>query len=89
MENSQARDAGPDMGARQEGPGSVVVNIDGIQDPPTDHSMTDGMAISFVDEQDCGFFGEANPLFTSTDEELIVSQGRLRILPSCDIYSAP
>lgn len=88
-ESGQARDVGPDVEARPEGPGSVVVNIDGIQDPPTDHSMTDGMAISFVDEEDCVFFGEAHPLFTSADDELIVTQGLLQILPSCDIYSAP
>jgi hypothetical protein len=24
--------------------------------------MTDGMAVSFVDEQDCGFFGESTYL---------------------------
>ena len=35
----------------------VVINIDGIKDSSNDHRMTDGMAVSFVDEQDCGFFG--------------------------------
>jgi hypothetical protein len=35
----------------------VVINIEGIKDSSHDHSMTDGMAVSFVDEQDCGFFG--------------------------------
>ena len=36
----------------------VVINIDGIKDSSNDHRMTDGMAVSFVDEQDCGFFGK-------------------------------
>ena len=35
----------------------VVINIDGIKDSSNDQRMTDGMAVSFVDEQDCGFFG--------------------------------
>ena len=35
----------------------VVINIEGIKDSSHDHNMTDGMAVSFVDEQDCGFFG--------------------------------
>ena len=35
----------------------VVINIEGLKDSSNDHSMTDGMAVSFVDEQDCGFFG--------------------------------
>lgn len=38
-------------------PNSVVVSLEGLQDPRVDRSMTDGMAISFVGEQDCGFFG--------------------------------
>ena len=68
VENGQARNAkgtrraGPNVEPMPDGPGSVVVKIDDIQDPPTDNSMTDGMAISFVDEQDCGFFGENEPL---------------------------
>lgn len=37
---------------------SVVVSLEGLQDPRADRSMTDGMAISFVGEQDCGFFGK-------------------------------
>lgn len=39
-------------------PNSVVVSLEGLQDPRADRSMTDGMAISFVGEQDCGFFGK-------------------------------
>jgi hypothetical protein len=38
-------------------PGNVVVNIDEIPENGAGQSMTDGMAVSFVDEQDCGFFG--------------------------------
>lgn len=38
-------------------PNSVVVSLEGLQDPRVDRSMTDGMAISFVSEQDCGYFG--------------------------------
>lgn len=38
-------------------PNNVVVSLEGLQDPRADRSMTDGMAISFVGEQDCGFFG--------------------------------
>jgi hypothetical protein len=38
-------------------PGNVVVNIDEIRESSVGQSMTDGMAVSFVDEQDCGFFG--------------------------------
>ncbi|KAF4335206.1 hypothetical protein FBEOM_10950 [Fusarium beomiforme] len=37
-------------------PGSLVVNIDEIREGSVGQSMTDGMAVSFVDEQDCGFF---------------------------------
>lgn len=35
-----------------------MVSVEGIQDLPTDRSQTDGMALSFVDDQDCGFFGK-------------------------------
>jgi hypothetical protein len=42
--------------------GGVVINIEGIQDPSTASSMTDGMATSLVDEQDCGFFGNQETL---------------------------
>ncbi|EFX02229.1 c6 zinc finger domain containing protein [Grosmannia clavigera kw1407] len=38
----------------------IVVDVDGIQDAAADQSMTDGMAVSFVDEQDCGFFGPSS-----------------------------
>lgn len=38
-------------------PNSVVVSLEGLQDSRADRSMTDGMAISFGGEQDCGFFG--------------------------------
>ncbi|KAH8738453.1 fungal-specific transcription factor domain-containing protein [Ilyonectria robusta] len=41
-------------------PSNVVVNVEGIQDQTTDQSMTDGMALSFVDDQDCGFFGPSS-----------------------------
>ncbi|KAH7169928.1 c6 zinc finger domain-containing protein [Dactylonectria macrodidyma] len=41
-------------------PSNVVVNVEGIQDQPTGQSMTDGMAVSFVDDQDCGFFGPSS-----------------------------
>ena len=40
----------------------VIVNIEGCHDSSIDQSMTDGMAVSFVDEQDCGFFGESKYL---------------------------
>ncbi|XEV02970.1 hypothetical protein FSHL1_008257 [Fusarium sambucinum] len=38
----------------------VVINIEGINESSTSQSMTDGMAVSFVDEQDCGFFGPSS-----------------------------
>ncbi|KAG8352663.1 hypothetical protein FVEN_g9299 [Fusarium venenatum] len=38
----------------------VVINIEGIKESSTGQSMTDGMAVSFVDEQDCGFFGPSS-----------------------------
>ncbi|EEU34766.1 uncharacterized protein NECHADRAFT_44681, partial [Fusarium vanettenii 77-13-4] len=38
----------------------VIVNIEGCHDSSIDQSMTDGMAVSFVDEQDCGFFGPSS-----------------------------
>ncbi|EMT69337.1 hypothetical protein FOC4_g10001291, partial [Fusarium odoratissimum] len=40
--------------------GNVVVNIDEIPENGAGQSMTDGMAVSFVDEQDCGFFGPSS-----------------------------
>ncbi len=45
--------------------GGVVINIDGIQDPPPESGTTDGMATvtSLVDEQDCGFFGKEGNVF--------------------------
>ncbi|KAF5712451.1 C6 transcription factor [Fusarium globosum] len=42
-------------------PGNVVVNIDEMPENGAGQSMTDGMAVSFVDEQDCGFFGTPIP----------------------------
>lgn len=42
-------------------PGNVVLNIDEIPENGAGQSMTDGMAVSFVDEQDCGFFGTQTP----------------------------
>jgi hypothetical protein len=44
--------------AHQPKSGDVVVNIDGMEENCADQSNTDGMAVSFVDEQDCGFFGK-------------------------------
>ncbi|KAF4990011.1 hypothetical protein FDECE_14526 [Fusarium decemcellulare] len=38
----------------------VVVNVEGIRDNSAEQSMTDGMAVSFVSEQDCGFFGPSS-----------------------------
>ncbi|RTE73557.1 hypothetical protein BHE90_012026 [Fusarium euwallaceae] len=38
----------------------VIVNIEGCHDSSIEQSMTDGMAVSFVDEQDCGFFGPSS-----------------------------
>ncbi|PTD04758.1 hypothetical protein FCULG_00000093, partial [Fusarium culmorum] len=40
--------------------GDVVVNIDGMDESCADQNNTDGMAVSFVDEQDCGFFGPSS-----------------------------
>ncbi|VTO81501.1 unnamed protein product [Fusarium graminearum] len=40
--------------------GDVVVNIDRMDESCTDQNNTDGMAVSFVDEQDCGFFGPSS-----------------------------
>jgi hypothetical protein len=37
----------------------VIVHPEGIEDAPTEQSMTDGMALSFVNEEDCGFFGKS------------------------------
>jgi len=64
----------------------VVVNVEGNQDLPTDHSMTDGMAISFVDEQDCGFFGERTNhsiSFISKGQSTDIKQALLPTLPLC------
>lgn len=55
-EQARYRDQnGHDSLARHE---SITVHPDGIQDPS--ESMTDGMAISFVDDEDCGFFGPSS-----------------------------
>ncbi|KAF0645900.1 hypothetical protein FPSE5266_07786 [Fusarium pseudograminearum] len=40
--------------------GDVVVNIDKMDESCADQNNTDGMAVSFVDEQDCGFFGPSS-----------------------------
>ncbi|KAF5235599.1 hypothetical protein FAUST_6967 [Fusarium austroamericanum] len=40
--------------------GDVVVNIDRMDESSTDQNNTDGMAVSFVDELDCGFFGPSS-----------------------------
>ncbi|WXC64836.1 hypothetical protein SNK03_010647 [Fusarium graminearum] len=40
--------------------GDVVVNIERMDESCTDQNNTDGMAVSFVDEQDCGFFGPSS-----------------------------
>ncbi|RKK75257.1 hypothetical protein BFJ69_g7847 [Fusarium oxysporum] len=39
---------------------NLVVNLEGSQDRQTGQSMTDGMAITFVDEEDRGFFGPSS-----------------------------
>lgn len=41
-------------------PGVVILSVEDIQDLPSDGGKTDGMAISFVDDQDCGFFGKSS-----------------------------
>lgn len=56
-EQSRTFDDDPELTMRSNVPNSVVVSLEGLQDPRADRSMTDGMAISFVGEQDCGFFG--------------------------------
>lgn len=71
-------------------PSNVVVNVEGIQDQTTDQSMTDGMALSFVDDQDCGFFGmppTSRLIDNTTDNPML--KGRHRTLLSCVKYSAP
>ncbi|GKU10880.1 hypothetical protein FLAG1_10192 [Fusarium langsethiae] len=45
-------------------PGNLVVNINEIQESDVGHNITDGMAVSFVDEQDCGFFGRSIRTFS-------------------------
>ncbi|RGP72628.1 hypothetical protein FLONG3_6636 [Fusarium longipes] len=39
---------------------NLVVNIDEIRESGADQHTTDGMAVSFVDEQDCSFFGPSS-----------------------------
>lgn len=56
-EQNHRLDVDPEMTLSSGVPNSVVVSLEGLQDPRADRSMTDGMAISFVGEQDCGFFG--------------------------------
>lgn len=56
-EQSHTLDVDPELTESSNEPNSVVVSLEGLQDPRADRSMTDGMAISFVSEQDCGFFG--------------------------------
>ena len=56
-ESNNTLDVDPQLPESNDVPNSVVVSLEGLQDPRADRSMTDGMAISFVGEQDCGFFG--------------------------------
>lgn len=56
-EHNNTLDVDPELPESNDVPNSVVVSLEGLQDPRADRSMTDGMAISFVGEQDCGFFG--------------------------------
>lgn len=56
-ERSHTVEIDPELTESSNVPNSVVVSLEGLQDPRADRSMTDGMAISFVGEQDCGFFG--------------------------------
>lgn len=56
-EQNHSLDVEPEVTVSIDVPNSVVVSLEGLQDPQADRSMTDGMAISFVSEQDCGFFG--------------------------------
>ncbi|CAH0021927.1 unnamed protein product [Clonostachys rhizophaga] len=67
------------------GPGmatGVIVHPEGIEDAPTEQSMTDGMALSFVNEEDCGFFGPSSNIafmrhiFRAMSKKGITSQGR-------------
>jgi hypothetical protein len=37
---------------------TTVVTVDDAREQHESPGMTDGMAISFVDEDDCGFFGQ-------------------------------
>ncbi|CAG9939071.1 unnamed protein product [Clonostachys rosea f. rosea IK726] len=60
----------------------VIVHPEGIEDAPTEQSMTDGMALSFVNEEDCGFFGPSSNIafmrhiFRAMSKKGITSQGR-------------
>lgn len=56
-EQRHTLDVDPGLTETIDVPNSVVVSLEGLEDPRADRSMTDGMAISFVGEQDCGFFG--------------------------------
>lgn len=56
-EHNNTLDVDPELSESNNVPNSVVVSLEGLQDARADRSMTDGMAISFVGEQDCGFFG--------------------------------
>lgn len=61
VENSISKSGGirqNDLDTHQPKSGDVVVNIDRMEENSADQSNTDGMAVSFVDEQDCGFFGK-------------------------------
>ncbi|KAH7257978.1 hypothetical protein BKA59DRAFT_508871 [Fusarium tricinctum] len=46
--------------AHQPKSGDVVVDIERMEENCVDQSNTDGMAVSFVDELDCGFFGPSS-----------------------------
>jgi len=40
----------------------IVVDLEDVHDHPSDGTTTDGMAISFVDEENCGFFGPSSSI---------------------------
>lgn len=58
-EQSHTVDVDPELTESSNVTNNVLVSLEGLQDPRADRSMTDGMAISFVGEQDCGFFGKS------------------------------
>lgn len=64
-EQSQSLDDDRELTESSNAPNRVVVSLEGLQDPRAERSMTDGMAISFVGEQDCGYFGTSLPSVTT------------------------